>query len=102
MLWLSDNGSDDFWLAQRPQENALNSPPSVETLQTLLGENLPAEIQKFVEGAAHHDRSPRVTEPIRIFISGSCAGLAEVRQALSVALGDQGRRDGGRRPLERR
>ena len=49
MLWLSDNGENDFWLAQRPQENALNSPPSVETLETLLGGNLPAEIQKFVK-----------------------------------------------------
>jgi Flp pilus assembly protein CpaB len=50
MLWLSDNGDDDFWLAQRPQENALNSPPSVETLETLLGENLSAAIAKLVKG----------------------------------------------------
>ena len=50
MLWLSDNGDNDFWLAQRPQENALNSPPSVETLETVLGENLPAAIAKLVKG----------------------------------------------------
>jgi Flp pilus assembly protein CpaB len=49
LLWLADNGTNDFWLAQRPQENALNSPPSVETLKTLLGDNLPAEIQKLVK-----------------------------------------------------
>jgi Flp pilus assembly protein CpaB len=50
MLWLSENGDDDFWLAQRPAENALNSPPSVETLETVLGENLPAAIQKLIKG----------------------------------------------------
>ena len=49
LIWLSDNGSDDFWLAQRPSEGAQNSPPSVETLQTLLGDNLPAAIQKIVK-----------------------------------------------------
>lgn len=49
MLWLSDNGDNDFWLAQRPQENALNSPPSVETLETVLGTNLPAAIQKLIK-----------------------------------------------------
>ncbi len=49
LLWLADNGSDDFWLVQRPQEGASNSPPSVETLQTLLGTNLPAAIQKLVK-----------------------------------------------------
>ena len=74
---------DDFWLAQRPQENALNSPPSVETLQTVLGENLPAAIQKLVKGLITPTGATSMSEPIRIFISGSCAGLAEVRQALS-------------------
>jgi Flp pilus assembly protein CpaB len=49
MLWLSGNGSDDFWLTQRPKENALNSPPSVETLKTLLGQGLPAAISKLVD-----------------------------------------------------
>jgi len=49
LLWLSDNAENDFWLAQRPQENALNSPPSVETLGTVLGDNLPAAIQKLVK-----------------------------------------------------
>jgi Flp pilus assembly protein CpaB len=50
ILWLADNGDDDFWLAQRPSENALNSPPSVETLQTLLGDNLPAQIKTLIKG----------------------------------------------------
>jgi Flp pilus assembly protein CpaB len=50
ILWLADNGSDTFWLAQRPQEGALNSPPSVETLQTVLGDGLPAAIQKLIKG----------------------------------------------------
>jgi pilus assembly protein CpaB len=50
ILWLADNGSDSFWLAQRPQEGALNSPPSVETLQTVLGDGLPAAIQKLIKG----------------------------------------------------
>jgi Flp pilus assembly protein CpaB len=49
MIWLSGNGDDDFWLTQRPQENALNSPPSVETLQSLLGQGLPAEIVKLIK-----------------------------------------------------
>ena len=49
MMWLSDNGNDDFWLTQRPKENALNSPPSVETLQTLLGQGLPSGIVKLVK-----------------------------------------------------
>ena len=83
MLWLSDNAENDFWLAQRPQENALNSPPSVETLETVLGDNLPAAIQKLVKALIDRGGSNLVSEPIRIFISGSCAGLAEVRQALS-------------------
>ena len=58
MLWLSDNGTDDFWLAQRPQENALNSPPSVETLETVLGENLPAAIQKLIKGLINPTGGP--------------------------------------------
>jgi Flp pilus assembly protein CpaB len=49
MMWLSDNGNDDFWLTQRPTENALNSPPSVETLQSLLGQGLPSGIVKLVK-----------------------------------------------------
>jgi Flp pilus assembly protein CpaB len=48
LLWLAENGEDDFWLAQRPQEGALNSPPSVETLGTVLGTNLPAAVQKLI------------------------------------------------------
>jgi hypothetical protein len=48
-MWLSDNGNNDFWLTQRPKENALNSPPSVETLQSLLGQGLPAGIVKLVK-----------------------------------------------------
>ena len=83
LLWLADNAENDFWLAQRPQENALNSPPSVETLETVLGDNLPAAIQKLVKTSDDRGGSNLVSEPIRIFISGSCAGLAEVRQALS-------------------
>ena len=50
ILWLADNGDDSFWLAQRPQENALNSPPTVETLQTVLGDGLPAAVQKLIKG----------------------------------------------------
>jgi Flp pilus assembly protein CpaB len=50
MLWLADNGDNGFWLAQRPQENALNSPPTVETLQTVLGDGLPAAVQKLIKG----------------------------------------------------
>lgn len=50
MLWLADNGDDNFWLAQRPQEGALNSPPTVETLQTVLGDGLPAAVQKLIKG----------------------------------------------------
>jgi len=50
MMWLSDNGNDDFWLTQRPKENALNSPPSVETLSSLLGQGLPAGVAKLVKG----------------------------------------------------
>jgi Flp pilus assembly protein CpaB len=50
ILWLADNGDDNFWLALRPQEGALNSPPTVETLQTVLGDGLPAAIQKLIKG----------------------------------------------------
>ena len=50
MLWLADNGENNFWLAQRPQENALNSAPTVETLQTVLGDGLPAAVQKLIKG----------------------------------------------------
>lgn len=49
MMWLSANGTDDFWLTQRPKENALNSPPSVETLSSLLGQGLPAGVAKLVK-----------------------------------------------------
>jgi len=49
LLFLAENGEDDFWLAQRPQEGALNSPPSVETLDTVLGTNLPASVQKLLK-----------------------------------------------------
>jgi Flp pilus assembly protein CpaB len=49
MIWLSGNGDDDFWLTQRPKENALNSPPSVETLKSMLGQGLPSGIAKLVE-----------------------------------------------------
>jgi Flp pilus assembly protein CpaB len=49
MIWLADDGANDFWLTQRPLENALNSPPSVETLQSLLGQGLPAGIAKLVK-----------------------------------------------------
>ena len=83
MIWLSGNGDNDFWLTQRPKENALNSPPSVETLKTLLGQGLPAGIAKLVKSLLAPAGAGSVSEPIRIFISGSCAGLAEVRQALS-------------------
>jgi Flp pilus assembly protein CpaB len=58
VLWLADNGNNDFWLAQRPQENALNSPPSIETLQTLLGDGLPAAIQKFVNNLFNTTGAP--------------------------------------------
>ena len=50
ILWLADNGDNSFWLALRPQENALNSPPTVETLQTVLGDGLPAAVQKLIKG----------------------------------------------------
>ena len=50
LLWLADNGTNDFWLAQRPQEGALNSPPSVETLKTLLGDDLPADDRRSCQG----------------------------------------------------
>ena len=50
ILWLADNGDNNFWLAQRPQEGALNSPPTVETLQTVLGDGLPAAVQKLIKG----------------------------------------------------
>lgn len=50
ILWLADNGDNNFWLAQRPQENALNSAPTVETLQTVLGDGLPAAVQKLIKG----------------------------------------------------
>jgi Flp pilus assembly protein CpaB len=49
MIWLSGNGADDFWLTQRPKENALNSPPSVETLKSLLGQGLPNSIIQLVD-----------------------------------------------------
>jgi pilus assembly protein CpaB len=49
VLWLADNGDNNFWLAQRPQEGALNSPPTVETLQTVLGDGLPAAVQKLIK-----------------------------------------------------
>jgi Flp pilus assembly protein CpaB len=49
MIWLSGNGADDFWMTQRPKENALNSPPSVETLKTLLGQGLPSAVSKIVD-----------------------------------------------------
>jgi Flp pilus assembly protein CpaB len=50
MLWLAENGDDNFWLAQRPLEGAINSPPTVETLQTVLGDGLPPAIQKLIKG----------------------------------------------------
>jgi Flp pilus assembly protein CpaB len=59
MLWLANNGDNSFWLAQRPHENALNSPPTVENLQTVLGDGLPAAVQKLIKsllnpaGATH-------------------------------------------------
>ena len=90
-----------FWLAQRPKENALNSPPTVETLQTVLGDGLPAAVQKLDQGPPQPGGSNSVSDAIRIFISGSCAGLAEVRQALSSHVGHQGGRH-GRRRSERR
>jgi hypothetical protein len=83
LLWLAENGEDDFWLAQRPHEGALNSPPSVETLETVLGTNLPSAVPEADQEPAHAAGATLVSDPIRIFISGSCAGLAEVRQALS-------------------
>jgi Flp pilus assembly protein CpaB len=49
LLWLEGDGENDFWLAQRPQENALNSPPAIETIQTVLGDGLPAAIQKLIK-----------------------------------------------------
>jgi len=49
MIWLSGSSDNDFWLTQRPKENALNSPPSVETLKTLLGQGLPSAIAKIVD-----------------------------------------------------
>ena len=36
-------------MTQRPKENALNSPPSVETLKTLLGQGLPSAVSKIVD-----------------------------------------------------
>ena len=65
------------------RRSALNSPPTVETLQTVLGDGLPAAVQKLIKGLLNPARSDSVSDAIRIFISGSCAGLAEVRQALS-------------------
>jgi Flp pilus assembly protein CpaB len=50
MLWLAENGDDNFWLAQRPLEGAINSPPTVETLQTVLGDGLPPAVQKLIKG----------------------------------------------------
>ena len=50
MMWLADNGDNTFSLALRPQEGALNSPPTVETLQTVLGDGLPAAVQKLIKG----------------------------------------------------
>jgi Flp pilus assembly protein CpaB len=55
LIWLSANGADDFWLTQRPKENALNSPPSVETLKSLLGQGLPAGVAKLVESLTSLD-----------------------------------------------
>ena len=70
LLWLADNGDDNFWLAQRPKENALNSPPWVETLKTLLGDGLPAESRSSSRGslnATEHrsDRPHCVSSPVR-------------------------------------
>jgi Flp pilus assembly protein CpaB len=59
MLWLAGAGTNDFWLAQRPQENALNSPPSVETLQTVLGDGLPAAIQKLIKSLINPTGAPQ-------------------------------------------
>jgi Flp pilus assembly protein CpaB len=50
VLWLANNDPNNFWLALRPQEGALNSPPTVETLQTVLGDGLPAAVQKLIKG----------------------------------------------------
>jgi hypothetical protein len=50
VLWLANNSDDSFWLAQRPKENALNSAPTVETLQTVLGDGLPPAVQKLIKG----------------------------------------------------
>jgi Flp pilus assembly protein CpaB len=55
MIWLSGNSADDFWITQRPKENALNSPPSVETLKTLLGQGLPSAISKLVDSLINPD-----------------------------------------------
>jgi Flp pilus assembly protein CpaB len=57
MIWLAGNSGDDFWMTQRPKENALNSPPSVETLKTLLGQGLPSAIAKLVNSLIAPDSS---------------------------------------------
>jgi Flp pilus assembly protein CpaB len=57
MVWLAGNSTDDFWLTQRPKENALNSPPSVETLKTLLGQGLPSAIAKLVNSLVAVDNT---------------------------------------------
>jgi hypothetical protein len=49
VLWLAQDGDNTMWLALRPQEGALNSPPTVETLQTVLGDGLPAAVQKLIK-----------------------------------------------------
>jgi Flp pilus assembly protein CpaB len=60
MIWLAGNASDDFWLTQRPKENALNSPPSIETLKTLLGQGLPAGIATIIDTLTSPNGSGKV------------------------------------------
>ena len=63
MLWLADNGDNSVLAgAQRPQESALNSPPTVETLQTVLGDGLPAAVQKLIKGLLNSAGAERLSE----------------------------------------
>ena len=83
LLWLADNGTNrplarTAPAGERPELAAVGRDPEDPARRQPPGRDPEAR-----QGADHDGGSIPVTDPIRIFISGSCAGLAEVRQALS-------------------
>ena len=87
------------WLVERPKTQAQDSPAALETASTVLFDGLSPgadrqgsrRAQDLHEVAERRVRDRRwgmsenpQNAPVRVFISGACAGLAEVRQALGT------------------